>query len=207
MHYIKFIATTVAFLALNSGCSSNSDNKAAEDINHTTTKESSNLKTLPWKSYSGECDWSGSKVKQSATNSSYPLILLENKRVSSVDISVDFKPISGNIDASGGVVFRAVDSKNYYIVRANALENNFRLYTFKNGYRSQIATATVDRPALNKWHTIRVVADGNNIKAYLDGKLQIDHNDSTFTKGYIGLWTKEDSVTIFNNITLKDISK
>ena len=94
---------------------------------------------------------------------------------------------------------------NYYIVRANALEDNFRLYTFINGRRSQIASASVDLPALNKVHQMRVVAKGDHIQAYLNGKLQIDYHDKTFSNGYIGLWTKADSVTIFDNLTVKSL--
>jgi len=70
---------------------------------------------------------------------------------SDLDISVNFKPIAGDIDASGGIIFRAKDKGNYYIVRANALENNYRLYTFTNGQRQQIASVKVSSPALGKF--------------------------------------------------------
>jgi len=152
-----------------------------------------------WHSYVGEWSFKDGVIKQSSTKDYYPLALLEDKKFSDVDVSVEFKPISGKIDASGGVVFRAVDSKNYYIVRANALEDNFRLYTFKDGIRSQIASATVDEPKIGEFHNIRVEAKGNNIKAYLNGKLLIEHSDNSFKDGYVGLWTKADSITEFKN--------
>jgi len=166
-----------------------------QNISDNFTKQNS-----AWSIKSGQWSFKNGLLKQSATNEHFPLILLEKEKFSDVDVSVDFKPLSGNIDASGGLVFRAVDKNNYFIVRANALEDNFRLYTFKNGYRSEIASATVTPPKLGQFHSIRVVAKGTHIQAYLDGKLYIDHIDDSFSKGYIGLWTKADSVTEFDNL-------
>ncbi len=102
-----------------------------------------------------------------------------------VDVSVRFKPISGSEDALGGIVFR-FDEGRYYVVRANALENNFRLYYYDRG-RHQLATARVQPPALGQWHTLRVVALGDRIQAYLNGKLPLDHRDSRFRSGQVGL--------------------
>jgi hypothetical protein len=118
-----------------------------------------------------------------------------------IDASVRFKPISGREDASGGIVFRFSQGK-YYVVRANALENNFRLYYYDGG-RRQLATATVQPPALGQWHTLRVVAVGDHIQAYLNGKLLLDHRDSRFKAGQIGLWTKADSVTAFDDLKIR----
>lgn len=165
--------------------------------------ESFEQKKSIWRSYEGSWVWNLGHLMQTATDRSFPLVLRKKEQFSSLDVSVKFQPISGRIDASGGVVFRAKDAQNYYIVRANALEDNFRLYTFKDGYRSQIATARVTAPALGLWHTIRVVAVGDHIQAYLDGTLYIDHHDDSYTKGYIGLWTKEDSVTAFDDMSIR----
>jgi hypothetical protein len=110
-------------------------------------------------------------------------------------------PISGREDASGGIVFRFSEGR-YYVVRANALENNFRLYYYDNG-RRQLATATVQPPALGQWHTLRVVAVADNFQAYLDGKLRLNHRDSRFQSGQVGLWTKSDSVTAFDDVVVK----
>jgi len=152
-----------------------------------------------WKSYTGNWTIANGVLRQNSTKDSYPVILREDKNLDNVDIRVQFKPISGDIDASAGIIFRATDEDNYYIVRANALENNFRLYTFIDGYRHQLASATVTPPSLNKIHTMRVVANGDHIQVYLNNKLQLDHHDATFTTGYTGLWTKADSVTEFDN--------
>ena len=134
-------------------------------------------------------------------NGDFNIIVAPGVPYSDVDVSVRFKPISGREDASGGIVFRFSEGK-YYVVRANALENNFRLYYYDNG-RRQLATAAVQPPALGQWHTLRVVAVGDHIQAYLNGRLLLDHRDSRFKAGQIGLWTKSDSVTAFDDLEIK----
>lgn len=114
-----------------------------------------------------------------------------------------FKPMSGRVDASGGIVFR-FDGGRYYVIRANALENNFRLYSYDRG-RRQIASARVPPPALGQWHTVRVVAVGDRIQGYLDGKLLIDHRDGRFRAGRVGLWTKADSLTAFDDLAIRGV--
>jgi hypothetical protein len=133
--------------------------------------------------------------------SDFNVIVAPGGPYTDVDVSVRFKPISGREDASGGIVFRLSEGK-YYVVRANALENNFRLYYYDAG-RRQLATATVQPPSLGQWHTLRVVAVGDHIQAYLNGKLLLDHRDSRFKAGQIGLWTKADSVTAFDDLEIK----
>jgi hypothetical protein len=139
-------------------------------------------------------------LAQTVETNPWAVAILEDKKFADVDVSVKFRPISGKEDASGGIIFRATDAKNYYIVRANGLEDNFRLYAMKEGKRNQIASTKVDPPKLGDWHTIRVVAKGSKIQAHLDGKLQIDHEDGTYSVGYLGLWTKADSVTEFDDL-------
>ena len=133
--------------------------------------------------------------------SAYNVIVAPGGPYEDVDVSVRFKPISGREDASGGIVFRFSDG-HYYVVRANALEDNFRFYYYDQK-RYQLATAKVKPPALGQWHTLRVVAVGPLIQAYLNGQLLLDHQDSRFKAGQIGLWTKSDSVTAFNNLEIK----
>jgi len=133
--------------------------------------------------------------------SAYNVIVAPGGPYSEVDVLVRFNPISGREDASGGIVFRFSDGR-YYVVRANALEDNFRLYYYAQK-RYQLATATVSPPALGQWHTLRVVAVGDLIQAYLDGKLLLNHRDSRFRSGAVGLWTKSDSVTAFDGLEIK----
>lgn len=139
-------------------------------------------------------------LAQVAETQPWAVALLEEKKFDDVDVAVRFRPISGKEDASGGIILRAKDGRNYLLVRANALENNFRLYTIVNGKRSTIASARVTEPKLGEWHSIRVVAKGPRIQAYLDDALLLDHEDKTFTGGWLGLWTKADSVTEFADL-------
>jgi hypothetical protein len=139
-------------------------------------------------------------LAQVAETQPWAVAILEDQKFDDVDATVRFRPISGKEDASGGVIVRAKDARNYLLVRANALENNFRLYTIVNGKRSTIASARVTEPKLGEWHRIRVVAKGPKIQAYLDDLLLLDHEDKTFTGGWVGLWTKADSVTEFADL-------
>ena len=139
-------------------------------------------------------------LAQTVETQPWAVALLEDRKFGDVDVSVRFRPVSGKEDASGGIILRAKDGQNYLLVRANALENNFRLYTIVNGRRSTVASARVTEPRLGTWHTIRVVATGPKIQAYLDGVLLLNHEDKTFTQGWVGLWTKADSVTEFADL-------
>jgi len=148
---------------------------------------------------------SGKKVLvQRATKNQFNVIVAPPGPYSDVDVSMKFKPISGREDASGGIVFRFNDGK-CYVVRANALEDNFRLYSYDRG-RRQIATARVRAPELGQWHTVRLVAVGDHMQAWLDGKLYLDHRDSRFKAGRVGLWTKADSTTAFDDLTIRGVT-
>jgi len=118
-----------------------------------------------------------------------------------VDVSMKFRPISGREDASGGIVFRFADGK-YYLIRANALEDNFRFYYYDGG-RRMLASASVKAPALGQWHTVRAVAAGDRIQGWLDGALLLDHRDQRFRAGRVGLWTKADSITAFDDVIVR----
>jgi hypothetical protein len=152
-----------------------------------------------WKFAEGKWEWKGGVLVQSATVDPWTVAVLEDKSFSDVDVSVKVKPISGKEDQTGGLIFRAKDAKNYYLVRSNGLEDNYRLYTMTDGKRKQIASTKVDPPKAGEWHTLRVVAKGTKIQAYIGDKLLIDQEDATFKEGYVGLWTKADSVTEFDD--------
>jgi len=142
---------------------------------------------------------------QRATGNEYNVIVAPAGPFTDVDVSMRFRPMSGRIDASGGIVFR-FDGGRYYVIRANALEDNFRLYYYDRG-RHQIASARVPPPVLGQWHTVRVVAVGDRIQGYLDGKLLIDHRDTRFGSGRVGLWTKADSVTAFDDLRIRGVRR
>jgi 3-keto-disaccharide hydrolase len=140
---------------------------------------------------------------QRATKNEFNVIVAPSGPYGDVEVSMKFKPIAGREDASGGIVFRFTDGK-YYVVRANALEDNFRLYAYDRG-RRQLATATVKAPALGQWHTVRLVAVGDHMQAWLDGALYLDHRDPRFKSGRVGLWTKADSVTAFDDLHVRGV--
>ncbi len=148
---------------------------------------------------------SGKRVLvQRATKNAFNVIVAPGGPYTDVDVSMRFRPISGREDASGGIVFRFSGGR-YYVTRANALEDNFRLYYYDRG-RRQLATARVQPPALGQWHTLRVVAVGDHIQAYLNGQLLLDHRDSRYRSGQVGLWTKADSVTAFDDLTIRGVT-
>ena len=147
----------------------------------------------------------GKKVLvQRATKNEFNVIVAPAGPFTDVDVSMKFKPISGRQDASGGIVFRFNDGK-YYVVRANALEDNFRLYYYDRG-RRQLATARVKAPALGQWHTVRLLAIGDRMQAWLDDTRYLDHRDTRFKVGRVGLWTKADSITAFDDLTIRGVT-
>ena len=135
-----------------------------------------------------------------ATDYRFPILIADQPEYADVDVSVKGKPLSGQVDQGIGLVFRFRDPKSYYIIRANALEDNFRLYRMVNGRRLQFAGANV-KVTSGQWHTLRVVAKGDHIVGYYDGKPLIEVHDKTYDKGKIGLWTKADSVIAFDDLT------
>src|SRR6267378_859339 len=120
-------------------------------------------------------------------------------------LSVKFKAVEGEVDRAAGLVFRLKNANNYYIVRANALEDNYRLYHVINGSRRQFGGANFQVTS-GEWHELRVECVGNKIICYYDGAKKIEAKDDTFQDaGKIGLWTKADSVTYFDD--LKAVAK
>ena len=118
------------------------------------------------------------------------------------EIRVDFKSNTGEVDQGGGVMWRVQDKDNYYIARFNPLEDNFRIYYVHNGSRHKIADAKVTLPA-GKWHTMKIVQKGARYEGYLNGKKLVEGTNDLFTNtGGVGLWTKADAVTSFDNFSV-----
>jgi hypothetical protein len=128
------------------------------------------------------------------------------KAVSITDgfVEVRFKPQSGSEDQAGGAIWRWKDGDNYYVARGNALENNVSLYYTTGGRRNTIKY--VDAPVpVNVWHTLRVEYSGKRIKVLLDGKAYIEQDDGHIASGgAVGVWTKADSVTAFDDFSYGD---
>jgi hypothetical protein len=154
----------------------------------------------------------GYVLKQSG-KATYPLALKNGTNVKDGFVEVKFKAITGSEDRAGGVVWRAKDANNYYVVRANALENNVVLYKTVNGVRISLDIigqkggygTKVAVPA-NQWHTLRVEFAGRRFRVIFNGKPLFDVEDATFAEGgMVGLWTKADSTTAFDAISFGDV--
>jgi predicted peroxiredoxin len=139
-------------------------------------------------------------LKQSG-KATYPVCLRTNTQLQNGFVEVKFKPVSGTNDQAGGVVWRAKDANNYYIARANALEDNVTIYHTINGRR--VAFKNVDtKVASGEWHTLRVDFAGNRFIVTFDGKKVIEATDDSFKDaGQVGVWTKADSVTLFDDFS------
>ncbi len=139
----------------------------------------------------------GSKVAAEtsgdATSDRFPVLIQDAYEARDVRVTVAFKPISGKVDQAAGLVVRFKDPDNYYIARANALEDNVRLYKVAGGKRTQIAGKDIEIPA-GKWQTLGLSVRGDRLEVWLDGRRLLEARDATFAEaGKIGLWTKAES--------------
>ncbi|MBH0191719.1 MAG: hypothetical protein HP492_08170 [Nitrospira sp.] len=132
----------------------------------------------------------------------YKMVLIDGIKASDIELEVSFLPIEGKADMGGGLIWRAADDRNYYLTRANPLEQNIRIYRVVKGVRHLIQNfdQIVD---IRQWHTLRVITNGCQVQVFFDGKRVFDLCDQTFTTGQVGLWTKSDAVTYFDDLTLR----
>jgi hypothetical protein len=145
----------------------------------------------------------GRALVQRATDNAFNVIVAPGGPYTNVDVSARFKSLSGREDASGGIVFRFSEGR-YYVIRANALEDNFNFYYYDRG-RRQITGVSVKSPALGQWHKLRIIAESDRIQGWLNDKPLIDQRDSRFASGRIGLWTKADSITAFDDLVVRPL--
>jgi hypothetical protein len=139
-------------------------------------------------------------LKQSG-EATYPVCFKDDTGIKDGFAEVKFKPISGLEDQAGGLIWRAKDSDNYYIARANALEDNVTIYHTIKGRRTE-KKRTEMKVASNEWHTLRVDFQGSHFTVTFDGKKAIEWDDETYKDaGKVGVWTKADSVTLFDDFT------
>ena len=147
-------------------------------------------------------------LKQSGV-ATFPVCLKDDTNLKDGFVEVKFKPVSGKEDQAGGLIWRAKDSNNYYVFRANANEDNVVLYKTVNGKRSPLdivgrkgGYGIKEKVASGQWHTLRIEFAGSSFKAFFDAKHVFDVEDSTFTEaGRVGVWTKADSVTLFDDFS------
>jgi 3-keto-disaccharide hydrolase len=151
---------------------------------------------------------SHSRIVKQSGNATFPVLLKSDTNIKDGFIEVKFKPIAGAEDRAAGVVWRAKDADNYYVLRANALEDNVVLYKTVNGVRRALDIigrtggygVKIAVPA-NRWGTLRVEFKDSHFKAIYNGQEVFEVEDRTFAEaGMVGLWTKADSVTLFDAI-------
>jgi hypothetical protein len=145
-------------------------------------------------------------VQESSDDTSYrfPMCLYEKTVARDVAVEVNYKAISGKVDQAGGIVLRYTP-ENYYIARANVLEDNVVLFKTVRGKRSVVKEVAV-KVVPAQWHPLRFEAKGRHLTITFDGKVVIETDDSTFTNpGQVGLWTKADSVSAFSNLKIERV--
>ncbi len=143
------------------------------------------------------------QVSKNHSGSYYNVTVNRDLNFKDVEINVKFKGITGREDQGGGPVWRYKDIKNYYIARPNPLENNYRVYKVINGHRKELKSADLDiRTA--QWYKLKIEMKGNRIKCYFDGRLVLETTDDSFKdSGKVGLWSKADAVTSFDDMAVK----
>ncbi len=159
---------------------------------------------------SGSAKWSVEKdesapskpnvLKQSGA-ATFPVCIKNDTNLTDGFVEVKFKPVAGKEDQAGGVIWRVQDANNYYVARANALEDNVTIYHTINGKR--VAFKNINTKVMSGvWHTLRVDFAGNKFSVTFDGNKVIEATDGSFANaGKVGVWTKADSVTEFDNFT------
>jgi hypothetical protein len=146
-----------------------------------------------------------SQTSTDQTDYRFPLAIYEKLSVMDLDVKVHFKAVGGRVDRAGGIAIRLVDPNNYYVVRANALEDNVNFYHVVNGTRRQIRGAST-KVTSDVWHTLGIRAERQEFTISFDGKSLFSVQDRTFTNaGKVALWTKADSVTSFDALEIRTL--
>lgn len=147
----------------------------------------------------------GQAIEQTSadrTDYRFPLAIPDSFSAADVAVELRFKAVGGKIDQAGGIAVRLEDADNYYVARANALEDNVRFYRVVGGRREQLEGANL-RVTANEWHMLGLRAEGERFTVSYDGKALFSVTDKTFTEaGGVALWTKADSVTRFDQVRI-----
>ena len=142
------------------------------------------------------------QVSKDKTDYRFPLAIYKPFSGKDLEFSVRFKPTAGTVDQAGGIAVRLSAPDDYYIARANALEDNVRFYRVVKGKREQLASANA-KVAANQWHTLSLKAEGDRFTVSFDGNQLLSAQDQTFSDaGKVALWTKADSITYFDTIAI-----
>ena len=142
------------------------------------------------------------QVSNDRTDYRFPLAVYKPFTGKNLEVKLRFKAVAGTVDEAGGIAVRLSTPDDYYVVRANALENNVRFYRVVKGRREQLAGADT-KVSAKEWHTLGIRAEGDRFTVSFDGKLLFAASDKTFADpGKVALWTKADSVTHFDAIEI-----
>lgn len=142
------------------------------------------------------------QLQPKGTDQAQKLLLLEGTDGGSIDVEVSYLAVAGKADFGGGLVWHATDDRNYYLLRASSVEQKIRLYRVVKGVQQIVKQ--VDRPVPpNGWHKLRLIQRGCELKALYDDAVLFRVCDQTFSTGRIGLWTKADAVTYFDDLVLR----
>jgi hypothetical protein len=149
--------------------------------------------------------WALTETAGDATDLRFPLCISPQAVTRDFDATLRFKPISGTRAQVAGLMFRAQSANDYYVVRANSLDNSVRLYRMEKGKRSQLASKEAPIEA-GKWHSLRVIAANERFEVALDGKTLFDVNDRSLPQsGPLGVWSQADSVTRYGSLLLSPV--
>jgi hypothetical protein len=145
------------------------------------------------------------EISRDRTATRFPHVVVDGFEVRDVAVSVTFRPIGGRVDQAAGLVTRYRDARNYYVARANALEDNVRLYRVVDGQRIQFA-GTDARVPRDRWQALGLTVRGDRFEVSLDGRVLFAATDRTFAEaGRIGVWTKADSLTHFDALDAEEL--
>lgn len=136
---------------------------------------------------------------QTATAEDFPAIRLGASVYTDLTATVRFKPVSGKDDQAAGIIFRVQDRDNYYILRANALEDNLILFRYGSGRRTTLKEGSVKVPS-GEWQELRLEVERSRFRGFLNDQLVVETSDDAYKAGGVGLWTKADSVTLFDDL-------
>jgi len=135
----------------------------------------------------------------------FPALRLTSEAHRDMRVTAQVKPISGREDQAAGVLLRVRDAKNYYVVRANALEGNVIIFTYVDGRRSEVKSGSATVTA-GSWQELRGEIVGTTIRGFVNGRLVVEATDTSFREGGAGLWTKSDSFTCFDDVTVGPVT-
>lgn len=146
--------------------------------------------------------WALSETARDATDLHFPLCISTQTIARDFDATLRFKLLSGTRERAAGLMFRAQDATDYYVVKASALDGSVRLYRMLGGRRSQLAAKDVELKT-GQWHALRVVAKDDRIEVWLDDQPMFGHTDRNLIRpGAIGVWSQADSVAHFGSLVL-----